>query len=196
MKTLWFIPYPITYRNTSGTECLSTYLLRGRFLSDRKYRPRGILHEPCLAILQRSTTRSLATQRSMTAPGQWFRCPMVWSICLPKPADASTIKARHGIANTLLPTINWKERNCSCISKPSWGKSKVWINGKLVNEHFGGFLPVIADITPYIQFGQDNVIAVCADNSDDPSYPPGKPQDVCRLLLLWRYLPRLLADCS
>ncbi|MEG1332538.1 MAG: glycoside hydrolase family 2 TIM barrel-domain containing protein [Bacteroides sp.] len=71
------------------------------------------------------------------------------------------------------------------------GKSKVWINGKLVNEHFGGFLPVIADITPYIQFGQDNVIAVCADNSDDPSYPPGKPQDV----LDFSYFGGIYRDC-
>ena len=58
------------------------------------------------------------------------------------------------------------------------GKSKVWINGQLINEHFGGFLPVIADITPYVTFEKENVIAVWADNSDDPSYPPGKAQDV------------------
>lgn len=54
------------------------------------------------------------------------------------------------------------------------GKSKIWINGHLVNEHFGGYLPVIADVTAYVDFGKDNVIAVCADNSDDPSYPPGR----------------------
>lgn len=71
------------------------------------------------------------------------------------------------------------------------GKSKVWINGKLVNEHFGGYLPVIADITPYVLFGQDNVIAVCADNSDDPSYPPGKAQDV----LDFAYFGGIYRDC-
>lgn len=71
------------------------------------------------------------------------------------------------------------------------GKSKVWINGELVNEHFGGFLPVIADITPYVNFGKDNVIAVCADNSDDPSYPPGKPQD----MLDFAYFGGIYRDC-
>lgn len=71
------------------------------------------------------------------------------------------------------------------------GKSKVWINGKLVNEHFGGFLPVIANITPYIEFGKDNVITVCADNSDDPSYPPGKAQDV----LDYAYFGGIYRDC-
>lgn len=71
------------------------------------------------------------------------------------------------------------------------GKSKIWINGKQVTEHFGGFLPVIADITPFIEFGKDNVIAVCADNSDDPSYPPGKPQDV----LDFSYFGGIYRDC-
>lgn len=71
------------------------------------------------------------------------------------------------------------------------GKSKVWINGKQVTEHFGGFLPVIADITSFVEFGKDNVIAVCADNSDDPSYPPGKPQD----MLDFSYFGGIYRDC-
>ena len=58
------------------------------------------------------------------------------------------------------------------------GKSKVFVNGKLLTEHFGGYLPVIADVTDVLDWNGDNVIAVWADNSDDPSYPPGKAQDV------------------
>lgn len=71
------------------------------------------------------------------------------------------------------------------------GKSKVWINGKQVAQHFGGYLPVVADITPYVIAGQDNVIAVCADNSDDPIYPPGKPQD----MLDYSYFGGIYRDC-
>ena len=71
------------------------------------------------------------------------------------------------------------------------GKSKVWINGQLINEHFGGFLPVIADITPYVTFEKENVIAVWADNSDDPSYPPGKAQDVLDFI----YCGGIYRDC-
>lgn len=56
------------------------------------------------------------------------------------------------------------------------GKSKVWVNGQLVKEHVGGYLPVIADITSHLRIGKSNVIAVCADNSNDESYAPGKPQ--------------------
>ena len=58
------------------------------------------------------------------------------------------------------------------------GKSKVFVNGKLLAEHFGGYLPVVVDVTEALDWNGDNVIAVWADNSDDPSYPPGKAQDV------------------
>ncbi len=71
------------------------------------------------------------------------------------------------------------------------GKSKVWINGQLVKEHFGGFLPVIADVTPYINWNGDNVIAVLADNSNDPLYPPGKPQET----LDFAYFGGIYRDC-
>ncbi|MFV0566054.1 MAG: glycoside hydrolase family 2 TIM barrel-domain containing protein [Flavobacteriaceae bacterium] len=56
------------------------------------------------------------------------------------------------------------------------GKCKVWVNGKLLKEHFGGFLPFSVDISNVIVKGEDNVIAVWADNSNDDTYPPGKPQ--------------------
>lgn len=56
------------------------------------------------------------------------------------------------------------------------GKSKIWVNGTLVKEHFGGFTPIVVDISDYLTFDGDNVIAVMADNSDDGTYPPGKAQ--------------------
>lgn len=71
------------------------------------------------------------------------------------------------------------------------GKSKVWVNGQLVKEHFGGYLPVIADISKFVKFGKDNVITVLADNSDDPLCPPGKSQsqlDFC-------YFGGIYRDC-
>ena len=59
------------------------------------------------------------------------------------------------------------------------GKCKIWLNGKLVKEHKGGYLPVIIE-EPTSSFKKetDNVIAVMADNRDDPAYPPGKAEDV------------------
>lgn len=71
------------------------------------------------------------------------------------------------------------------------GKSKVFVNGRLIKEHFGGYLPVVVDVTDALKWGEDNVIAVWADNSDDPSYPPGKAQDV----LDFTYFGGIYRDC-
>lgn len=71
------------------------------------------------------------------------------------------------------------------------GKSKVFVNGKQLTEHFGGYLPVVVDVTDALDWEGDNVIAVWTDNSDDPSYPPGKAQDV----LDYTYFGGIYRDC-
>lgn len=71
------------------------------------------------------------------------------------------------------------------------GRSKVFVNGRLIKEYFGGYLPVVIDVTDALKWGEDNVIAVWADNSDDPSYPPGKAQDV----LDFTYFGGIYRDC-
>ena len=58
------------------------------------------------------------------------------------------------------------------------GKSKIWINGVLLEENYSGYYPVHIDITNYLNFGKPNVVAVRADNSNDKSFPPGKPQEL------------------
>ncbi|MFI3294917.1 MAG: glycoside hydrolase family 2 TIM barrel-domain containing protein [Rikenellaceae bacterium] len=57
------------------------------------------------------------------------------------------------------------------------GKSKIWVNGELVKEQFGGYLPIAVEVDKYLKAGRENVIAVWCDNSNDPIYPPGKPQE-------------------
>ena len=71
------------------------------------------------------------------------------------------------------------------------GKSKIFVNGKLLTEHFGGYLPVVVDVTDALDWNGENVITVWADNSDDPSYPPGKAQDV----LDYTYFGGIYRDC-
>lgn len=71
------------------------------------------------------------------------------------------------------------------------GKSRVYLNGRLLAEHFGGYLPVVVDVTDGIDWQGDNVVSVWADNSDDPYYPPGKAQDV----LDYTYFGGIYRDC-
>lgn len=70
------------------------------------------------------------------------------------------------------------------------GKSRFFVNGSLAAEHFGGFLPVHFEVGGLLRDGENEVTVTC-DNSDDPSYPPGKPQgalDFC-------YFGGIYRDC-
>ena len=71
------------------------------------------------------------------------------------------------------------------------GKSKVYVNGTQLAENLGGYLPVIVDITKVANWEGDNVISVLSDNSNDPIYPPGKPQRV----LDYTYFGGIYRDC-
>ena len=57
------------------------------------------------------------------------------------------------------------------------GKQKLYLNGKMVKENAGGYLPVTLDLTALgVKAGDTCQLAVMADNSNDKSYPPGKTQ--------------------
>ena len=57
------------------------------------------------------------------------------------------------------------------------GKQQVFVNGRKVKEHEGGYLPIIVDLSELgVKAGDTCLIAMKADNSDDKNYPPGKKQ--------------------
>ena len=43
--------------------------------------------------------------------------------------------------------------------------SEVWINGQYLGKRPYGYIPFFYDLTPYLAFGRENIIAVKADNS-------------------------------
>ena len=48
----------------------------------------------------------------------------------------------------------------------------VYVNGTLMGEHQGGFSAFVYDVTPYINVGTDNVIAVKMNNASNADIPP------------------------
>ena len=54
-------------------------------------------------------------------------------------------------------------------------EADVYLNGKKLLNHKGGYLPFYVDITNEINYGSENVVLVKLDNRDNPNIPPGKP---------------------
>jgi beta-galactosidase len=74
--------------------------------------------------------------------------------------------------------------------KPEWGDrilylnfqgamqvADLWLNGRHITTHYGGYTPFTVDISRAVKFDGDNELVVRLDNSDNPEVPPGKPQN-------------------
>ena len=73
----------------------------------------------------------------------------------------------------------WRGRTVQLVFQGAMQVADVWMNGKHLTTHYGGYLPFTIDITKYAQLSEDrvNVLTVRLDNSDNREIPPGKPQD-------------------
>ena len=94
------------------------------------------------------------------------------------PAEASGCRNYQGKAWYRKHFVLPKEcvgRDVTLHFEAIMGKQTIYINGKKVKEHEGGYLPITISLSD-CSVGDDIVIAICADNSDDKTYPPGKKQ--------------------
>jgi beta-galactosidase len=93
-----------------------------------------------------------------------------------EPAEASGCRNYQGVAwyrkHFVVPSDR-AELHFEAIM----GKQKIYVNGRLASEHFGGYLPIIVNLREQgLRKGDACVVAVMTDNSNDKLYPPGKPQ--------------------
>ena len=96
------------------------------------------------------------------------------------PAEASGCRNYQGIAwyrkRFILPD-ECAGRDAILHFEAIMGKQTIYVNGQKVKEHEGGYLPINVNLTDLgCSAGEECVVAICADNSDDKTYPPGKKQ--------------------
>lgn len=96
------------------------------------------------------------------------------------PAEASGCRNYQGIAwyrkHFVIPTET-EGRDVTVHFEAIMGKQDIYLNGKLIKKHLGGYMPVTVNLTEQgVQVGDTCLLAVMTDNSDDKSFPPGKPQ--------------------
>ena len=94
------------------------------------------------------------------------------------PAEASGCRNYQGIAwyrkHFCLPR-ECAGRDVTLHFEAIMGKQTIYVNGQKVKEHEGGYLPITVSLSALgLSAGDDCVVAICADNSDDKAYPPGK----------------------
>jgi len=114
----------------------------------------------------------------------WGAQPLTGTMPMPVPASYNDI--------TQDPTIRdhigdaWYEREF--FVPASWQGKRVelrvgaasyaavlFVNGKEVAQHKGGFLPFVADVSEIVRYGQPNRVTICVNNVlDYQTLPPGK----------------------
>ena len=96
------------------------------------------------------------------------------------PAEASGCRNYQGIVWYRKHFVLPKEcagRDITLHFEAIMGKQTIYLNGKKVKEHEGGYLPITISLSAFgLSAGDECVVAIMADNSDDKTYPPGKKQ--------------------
>lgn len=109
-----------------------------------------------------------------------------WSVvCAPhtarlEPSEASGGRNYQGIVwyrkHFTVPS-DMQGKDITVYFEAIMGKQDIFVNGKKVMTHLGGYMPIIVNLTKLgVKAGEKCLVVVKADNSDDKNYPPGKKQ--------------------
>jgi beta-galactosidase len=110
---------------------------------------------------------------------------VLWeSVSLPhtvrlEPRDVSGGRNYQGICwyrKQFLAKSEWENRILYLNFQGAMQVADLWLNGRHLTTHYGGYIPFTVDISKAVKCGQKNVLVVRLDNSDNPQVPPGKPQ--------------------
>ena len=69
-----------------------------------------------------------------------------------------------------------KGKKVSVVFEGVMNACEIYVNGHKVKSHWGGYIGSVVDITPYLHWEGDNLLAVKVSAEYDPLTPPGKPQ--------------------
>lgn len=69
----------------------------------------------------------------------------------------------------------WQGQICYIEFEGAMHLADVWINGKHLIQHAGGYTPFVIDVSNHLNYGESNEILIRLDNRNNPIIPPGKP---------------------
>ena len=85
----------------------------------------------------------------------------------------------QGICNyykNLYIPLDFADKNLTIEFEGAMGVTELYVNNQLIKTSYCSYIPLVADITSYVKYGENNIISLKLDNSDNEEVPPGKPQ--------------------
>lgn len=95
-----------------------------------------------------------ATWDSITVPGNWDTL-----------AKYSTHKGKGWYRRTFAVPAAWKGKHVRLAFDAVYHDATVTLNGKELGTHVGGYTPFEFDVTGLLNYGGENTVLVCADNT-------------------------------
>ncbi|HEY9259932.1 glycoside hydrolase family 2 TIM barrel-domain containing protein [Chitinophaga sp.] len=97
------------------------------------------------------------------------------------------IEKKHNGGNTVYQGVGWyrryfrlpasyRNKRITICFDGVQTTAEVYLNGRKIATHTGGYMGFVVDISRQVDFQKDNVLAVRVTNTDNPQVPPGKPQ--------------------
>ena len=122
---------------------------------------------------------ALTAADPLTDSFSWEHVNLPHSVRL-EPLNASGGRNYQGpcwYKKTFDANANWKDRKVIIRFEGAMQVADIWLNGRKLTTHFGGYHPFTLDVTDSFKPGTTNTLLVKLDNSDNPEVPPGKPQN-------------------
>jgi len=69
---------------------------------------------------------------------------------------------------------SFKDKHVAFYFEAAMQVAEVWLNGKKMAQHYGGYLPFYVELSDELNYGEENLIVVKLNNEDNPQIPPGK----------------------
>jgi beta-galactosidase len=94
------------------------------------------------------------------------------------PEPLVIVKPREGLAfyrKSFFIDKKLKDKDISIEFSGAMQVSDIWVNGKYVGRHEGGYLPFVVELSGRAVYGRENEIVLRLNNQANPVVPPGKP---------------------
>ncbi|MCB0666250.1 MAG: glycoside hydrolase family 2 [Saprospiraceae bacterium] len=99
--------------------------------------------------------------QTQTAYDKKILVPFSWGSALSEVSDDADIGWYHRVIRV---NPSWQGKHTHLVIGASDWKTTVWLDGKLLGTHEGGYTPFSFDLTPFIEYGKDQHLVIKADD--------------------------------